>query len=38
VAASEDRVPDLIGIAAIGTIYSSPEQIKKIAEHGGDAL
>lgn len=34
---SDDRVPDVIGIAAIGTVYSSPTKIKKIAEHGGDA-
>jgi hypothetical protein len=31
------RVPDVIGIAAVGTVYSSPTKIKKIAEHGGDA-
>jgi arylsulfatase A-like enzyme len=37
VAVSDDRVPDVIGIASIGTVYSSPTQIKKIAEHGGDA-
>ncbi len=37
VATSDDRVPDLIGLASVGTLYSSPAQIKKIAEHGGDA-
>lgn len=37
VASSDDRVPDVIGIAAVGTVYSSPTRIKKIAEHGGDA-
>ncbi|TLZ12918.1 MAG: hypothetical protein E6K31_05285 [Gammaproteobacteria bacterium] len=37
VPASDDRVPDIIGIAAIGTVYSNPAKIKKIAEHGGDA-
>lgn len=31
------RVPDLIGIAAVGTVYSSPTKIKKISEHGGNA-
>jgi hypothetical protein len=35
---NDDRVPDLIGIATVGTVYSSPVTIKKIAEHGGDAL
>ena len=30
-------MPDLIGIATIGTVYSSPVKIKKISEHGGDA-
>jgi len=34
---SDDRVPDVIGIAQIGTVYSNPTKIKKIAEHGGDA-
>ena len=34
---SDDRVPDLIGITTIGTVYSSPVKIKKISEHGGDA-
>ena len=34
---SDERVPDIIGIAAIGTVYSSPTKIKKIAEHGGNA-
>jgi arylsulfatase A-like enzyme len=33
----DDRVPDIIGIAQIGAVYSSPTKIKKIAEHGGDA-
>lgn len=33
----DERVPDIIGIAAIGTVYSSPTKIKKIAEHGGNA-
>lgn len=37
VAHSDDRVPDLIGIATVGTVYSSPKKIKKISEHGGDA-
>lgn len=37
VPASDERVPDIIGIAAIGTVYSSPTKIKKIAEHGGNA-
>jgi len=37
VPASDDRVPDIIGIAAIGTVYSNPARIKKIAEHGGNA-
>jgi arylsulfatase A-like enzyme len=27
----------VIGIAAVGTVYSSPTKIKKIAEHGGNA-
>ena len=31
------RVPDVIGIAAVGTVYSSPTKIKKISEHGGNA-
>jgi hypothetical protein len=34
----DDRVPDVIGIAAVGTVYSNPTKIKKIAEHGGDAI
>jgi hypothetical protein len=34
---TDERVPDIIGIAAIGTVYSNPTRIKKIAEHGGDA-
>jgi len=34
---SDERVPDVIGIASIGTVYSSPSKIKKIAEHGGNA-
>jgi hypothetical protein len=34
---NDDRVPDVIGIAQIGTVYSSPTKIKKISEHGGDA-
>lgn len=33
----DSRVPDVIGIASVGTVYSSPTKIKKIAEHGGDA-
>jgi hypothetical protein len=37
VATSDDRVPDIIGIAQVGTVYSNPTKIKKIAEHGGDA-
>jgi hypothetical protein len=37
VSPNDDRVPDIIGIAQIGTVYSSPTKIKKIAEHGGDA-
>ncbi len=37
VPASDDRVPDIIGIAAVGTVYSNPTKIKKIAEHGGNA-
>jgi len=32
------RVPDVIGIAQVGTVYSSPTKIKKIAEHGGNAV
>jgi len=32
------RVPDLIGIAQVGVVYSNPTKIKKIAEHGGDAV
>jgi arylsulfatase A-like enzyme len=32
------RVPDIIGIAQVGTVYSNPTKIKKIAEHGGDAF
>ena len=35
---NDDRVPDVIGIAQVGTVYSSPTKIKKIAEHGGDAV
>ena len=34
---SDERVPDLIGLATLGTVYSSPVKIKKISEHGGDA-
>ncbi len=34
---SDERVPDIIGIATIGTVYSSTAKIKKIAEHGGNA-
>lgn len=34
---SDERVPDVIGIAQVGVVYSSPTKIKKIAEHGGDA-
>ena len=30
-------MPDVIGIASVGTVYSSPTKIKKIAEHGGNA-
>jgi hypothetical protein len=37
VVTSDDRVPDVIGIATVGTVYSDPTKIKKIAEHGGDA-
>jgi len=37
VAPSDERVPDVIGIASIGTVYSTATKIKKIAEHGGDA-
>ena len=37
VAASDDRVADVIGIATVGTVYSDPTKIKKISEHGGDA-
>jgi hypothetical protein len=33
----DSRVPDVIGIAAIGTVYSNPSKIKKISEHGGNA-
>ena len=35
---SDDRVPDVIGIAQVGVVYSNPTKIKKIAEHGGDAV
>jgi hypothetical protein len=35
---NDDRVPDVIGIAQVGVVYSSPTKIKKIAEHGGAAL
>jgi predicted AlkP superfamily pyrophosphatase or phosphodiesterase len=31
---SDDRVPDIIGIAQYGTVYTGKK--KKIAEHGGD--
>ena len=34
---ADERVPDVIGIAAVGTVYSSPAKIKKISEHGGSA-
>jgi hypothetical protein len=34
---ADARVPDVIGIATVGTVYSNPAKIKKIAEHGGDA-
>jgi arylsulfatase A-like enzyme len=34
---SDSRVPDVIGIAQVGVVYSSPTRIKKIAEHGGNA-
>ena len=37
VSTKDDRVPDVIGIASVGTVYSSPVKIKKIAEHGGNA-
>jgi arylsulfatase A-like enzyme len=37
VSTRDERVPDLIGIAAVGTVYSNPTKIKKIAEHGGNA-
>jgi arylsulfatase A-like enzyme len=37
VSTRDDRVPDLIGIANIGTVYSNATKIKKIAEHGGNA-
>jgi len=37
VEATDERVPDIIGIASIGTVYSSTAKIKKIAEHGGNA-
>ena len=37
VSKNDDRVPDVIGIAQIGTVYSNPTKIGKIAEHGGDA-
>ena len=34
---NDERVPDIIGVATIGTVYSSTAKIKKIAEHGGNA-
>jgi hypothetical protein len=34
VAAGDPRVPDLIGIAQVGTVYTGKKA--KIAEHGGD--
>ncbi|MBS0393758.1 MAG: alkaline phosphatase family protein [Proteobacteria bacterium] len=34
---ADERVPDVIGIAQVGVVYSNPTKIKKIAEHGGDA-
>jgi len=37
VSAHDARVPDVIGITAVGTVYSSPTKIKKISEHGGNA-
>ncbi len=37
VSQDDERVPDVIGIAQVGVVYSSPTKIKKIAEHGGDA-
>jgi hypothetical protein len=37
VSKNDDRVPDVIGIAQVGVVYSSPTKIKKISEHGGDA-
>jgi len=37
VSAHDARVPDVIGITEVGTVYSSPTKIKKIAEHGGNA-
>ena len=37
VGAKDERVPDVIGVASIGTVYSSTSKIKKIAEHGGNA-
>ena len=36
VPASDDRVPDLIGIAKQGSVYAG-SKLSKIAEHGGDA-
>jgi hypothetical protein len=36
VAADDDRVPDLIGIAKQGSVYAGTK-LSKIAEHGGDA-
>jgi hypothetical protein len=37
VSPTDERVPDVIGIATVGTVYSDPTKIKKIAEHGGNA-
>lgn len=37
VSKNDDRVPDVIGIATVGAVYSSPTKIKKISEHGGNA-
>ena len=34
---NDARVPDLIGIATLGSVYSNPTKIKKISEHGGNA-
>ena len=36
VPASDDRVPDVIGIAKQGSVYAG-SKLSKIAEHGGDA-